>query len=36
MYISDWVSLYLAILNETDPSPVGLISRLKAALVEND
>jgi len=36
MYISDWVSLYLAILNETDPSPVGLISRLKVALVEND
>ena len=36
MYISDWVSFYLAILNETDPSPVGLISRLKAALVEND
>jgi len=35
MYISDWVSLYLAILNETDPSPVDLISRLKAALVEN-
>ena len=34
MYISDWVSLYLAILNETDPSPVGLISELKAALVQ--
>lgn len=34
MYISDWVSLYLAIMNNTDPSPVGLISRLKAALVE--
>lgn len=34
MYISDWVSLYLAILNETDPSPVGLISRLKAAILE--
>ncbi len=32
MYVSDWVSLYLAILNETDPSPVGLISQLKAAL----
>ncbi len=35
MYVSDWVSLYLAILNETDPSPVGLISRLKAALSED-
>ncbi len=34
MYVSDWVSLYLAIMNNTDPSPVGLISRLKAALVE--
>lgn len=34
MYMSDWVSLYLAILNKTDPSPVGLISQLKAALVD--
>ena len=34
MYVSDWVSLYLAILNETDPSPVGLISKLKAALAQ--
>ena len=34
MYVSDWVSLYLAIMNNMDPSPVGLISRLKAALVE--
>ncbi len=34
MYIGDWVSLYLAILNKTDPSPVGLISELKAALVQ--
>ncbi len=32
MYISDWVSLYLAILNKTDPSPVGLISQLKGTL----
>ena len=32
MYMSDWVSLYLAILNEVDPSPVGLIAKLKAAL----
>lgn len=33
LYIGDWVSLYLAILNKTDPSPVGLISKLKQALV---
>lgn len=32
LYVSDWVSLYLAILHEVDPSPVGLISQLKAAL----
>ncbi len=36
MYVSDWVSLYLAIINETDPSPVGLISQLKAALVQGE
>ena len=35
MYMSDWVSLYLAILNKVDPSPVGLITRLKAALAES-
>lgn len=35
MHMSDWVSLYLAILNKVDPSPVGLISRLKAALAES-
>ncbi|MDE2731335.1 MAG: bifunctional phosphoglucose/phosphomannose isomerase [Bacteroidota bacterium] len=35
MYFSDWVSLYLAILLKVDPSPVGLISRLKAALAES-
>ena len=35
MYMSDWVSLYLAILNRVDPSPVGLISRLKAALADS-
>lgn len=34
MYVGDWVSLYLAILNGIDPSPVGLISKLKAALVQ--
>ena len=36
IYFGDWVSLYLAILNETDPSPVGLISQLKAALVQGE
>lgn len=35
MHMSDWVSLYLAILNQVDPSPVGLISELKAALAES-
>ena len=34
LYVSDWVSLYLAILHGVDPSPVDLISRLKAELVE--
>ncbi len=34
MYVSDWVSLYLAILNEVDPSPVGLIAKLKKALAD--
>ena len=32
MYRSDWVSLFLAICHETDPSPVGLISTLKERL----
>ncbi|MCY4159192.1 MAG: bifunctional phosphoglucose/phosphomannose isomerase [Bacteroidetes bacterium] len=35
MYLGDWVSLYLAILNEIDPSPVGLISKLKTALIQD-
>ena len=34
MYLSDWVSLYLAVGHGTDPSPVGLISTLKARLAE--
>ena len=34
MYHSDWVSFYLAILHQTDPSPVGLISTLKKRLAE--
>lgn len=31
-YLGDWVSLYLAMLNEADPSTVDPIARLKAAL----
>ncbi len=34
LYPSDWVSLYLALLHRVDPSPVGLISTLKAALAD--
>ncbi len=35
MYMSDWVSFYLAIRHRIDPSPVELISTLKARLVES-
>ena len=35
LYMSDWVSLYLAIMHGVDPSPVGLISQLKAALAQS-
>ena len=35
LYLSDWVSLYLAILNEVDPSPVGMIEDLKQALAKD-
>ena len=34
MYMSDWVSFYLAIQHGVDPSPVGLISTLKKRLTE--
>ncbi|MHA2062499.1 MAG: SIS domain-containing protein, partial [Candidatus Sifarchaeia archaeon] len=33
-YIGDCVSVYLAILNETDPTPVDSISLLKSLLAE--
>jgi len=35
MYMSDWVSFYLAIYHKVDPSPVGLISVLKKRLADS-
>lgn len=32
MYTGDWVSCYLALLNEVDPGPIDAIAQLKAAL----
>lgn len=34
-YLGDWVSLYLAMLNEVDPTPVEPIGRLKAELARH-
>lgn len=34
-YLGDWVSLYLAMLNEVDPSPADAIERLKAELTRH-
>ena len=34
IYLGDWVSLYLAILQHVDPTPIGLISQLKDALAQ--
>jgi glucose/mannose-6-phosphate isomerase len=34
VYLGDWVSLYLAYLDQTDPSPVRRIAELKARLKE--
>jgi glucose/mannose-6-phosphate isomerase len=34
-YLGDWVSLYLAMLNEVDPTPVGPIERLKVELARH-
>jgi glucose/mannose-6-phosphate isomerase len=34
VYFADWVSLYLAILNNQDPTPVAVIDQLKHALAE--
>jgi glucose/mannose-6-phosphate isomerase len=32
IYIGDWVSYYLAMINETDPTPVKVIEYLKRRL----
>lgn len=34
LYFGDWVSLYLALLLEVDPTPIPLINKLKDALAE--
>jgi glucose/mannose-6-phosphate isomerase len=34
VFFGDWVSYYLAVLNETDPSPVKVIDFLKKRLAE--
>lgn len=34
IYLGDWVSYYLALLNETDPSPVPVIESLKKQLAK--
>ncbi len=35
-YLGDWVSLYLAMLNEVDPAPIEAIDALKASLAEHE
>ena len=35
-YLGDWVSLYLALLNEVDPTPVREIAALKSALADRE
>lgn len=35
IYLADWVSFYLAILNEEDPTPIPLISKLKNIMSGN-
>ena len=34
IYLGDWVSYYLALLNKVDPTPIPLISKLKSLLAE--
>jgi glucose/mannose-6-phosphate isomerase len=34
IYLGDWISYYLALLNETDPTPVDVIKDLKEKLTE--
>jgi glucose/mannose-6-phosphate isomerase len=36
MYVGDWVSCYLAMLNDVDPGPIDAIFELKARLAEAD
>ena len=35
LYLGDWVSYYLAILNDTDPTPIPKISKLKEILINS-
>ena len=35
VYLGDWISFYLAILNKLDPSPIEKINILKNKLMEN-
>ncbi len=35
IYLGDWVSLYLAVLHQVDPTPISLISQLKEALADS-
>jgi glucose/mannose-6-phosphate isomerase len=32
LYLGDWVSYYMAILHEEDPTPVAVINHLKSEL----
>ena len=32
--LGDWISLYLAFLRDVDPTPIGLIDRLKSELAK--
>jgi glucose/mannose-6-phosphate isomerase len=32
VYLGDWVSFYMAIINEVDPTPIPLIAKLKNVL----
>jgi glucose/mannose-6-phosphate isomerase len=36
IYLGDWVSYYLAILNNTDPTPVEAIEKLKVKLISKN
>jgi glucose/mannose-6-phosphate isomerase len=34
IYLGDWVSWHLAVLNKTDPTPVPVIQQLKTRLAK--